>query len=167
MYPRNGIEFLFNADWCGGATQSHNALRQIVVFNNYQPTNLRLPVLAVLHDPGRHGQPLPLQISSNHIDVWASDAGGANFRKVVGTDVATLPLTRGYLSFQHAQYAADKFNSTDTMTYHWHALGFDGPVLPTDRGYEVLDARAEAGQRQHQPRLPDPDRRRSRCQTST
>ena len=140
MYPRNGIEFLFNADWCPGATQSHNALRQIVVFNNYQPTIydfLYSPCFTTQDDMANH---FALQISSNHIDVWASDAGGGNFQKVVGTDVATLPLTRGYLSFQHAQYAADKFNSTDTMTYHWHALGFDGPVLPADRGYEVRDA---------------------------
>ena len=51
-----------------------------------------------------------------------------------------LSFSRGYLSFQHAQYNAAKFNSTNTMTYHWHAIGFDGPVLPTDRGYEVPDA---------------------------
>src|SRR5262249_37231784 len=56
-----------------------------------------------------------------------------------------LSFTRGYLSFQHAQYNAAKFNSTNTMTYHWHAIGFDGPVLPTDRGYEVKDALAKRG----------------------
>ena len=81
MYPRNGIEFLFNADWCPGATQSHNALRQIVVFNNYQPTDydfLYSPCFTTQDDMANH---FALQISSNHIDVWASDAGGGNFRR--------------------------------------------------------------------------------------
>ena len=140
LYPRNGIEFLFNADWCGGAPQSQNALRQIVVFNNYQPTDYDFqysPCFTTQDDMANHFQ---LKISSTSIAVWASDAGGANFREIASVATPPLPLTRGYLSFEHAQYAADKFNSTDTMTYHWHALGFDGPVLPADRGYEVPDA---------------------------
>jgi hypothetical protein len=139
-YPRNGIEFLFNADWCPGAPQSQNALRQIVVFNNYQPTDYDFqysPCFTTHDDKANHFQ---LKISSTSLAVSASDAGGANFREIASVATPPLPLTRGYLSFEHAQYAADKFNSTDTMTYHWHALGFDGPVLPADRGYEVPDA---------------------------
>lgn len=137
IYPRNGIQFEFSADWCPNG----NALRDIKVFSNYQPvttyTALGTQCFTAQDDMANHFQ---LKISSNHIDVWASDAGGVNFRKVAGTDVATLPLTRGYLSFQHAQYNAAKSGSPSNMTYHWHALGFDGPTLPTDRGYEVPDA---------------------------
>jgi hypothetical protein len=139
IYPRNGMMLLFDADWCGPLNQTQNALREIVVFQNYQPTTytVRSSCFATQDDHANHFQ---LKVSQNHIEVWASDAGGANFRQLAAQDLPSLPLTRGYLSFQHAQYNAAKFNSTNTMTYHWHAIGFDGPVLPTDRGYEVPDA---------------------------
>ncbi|HEX2381547.1 MAG TPA: hypothetical protein VHI95_02845 [Acidimicrobiales bacterium] len=140
MYPRNGIGLVFDADWCGGAAQTMNALRTIEVFSNYQVSqyyDVRSPCFTTQDDMANHFQ---LKISSTNISVWASDAGGTGFREIANVSTQPLPLTRGYLSFQHAQYAAGKFNSTDTMTYHWHALGFDGPVLATDRGYEVLDA---------------------------
>ena len=52
----------------------------------------------------------------------------------------SLNFTRGYVHFQHSQYDSEKFNSTDTMTYHWHAIGFDGPIFAPDRSYEVPDA---------------------------
>jgi hypothetical protein len=140
MFPKNGIGLVFDADWCGPLNQTMNALRTIVVFSNYQQTqyyDVRSPCFSTQDDHANHFQ---AKISSTNIAVWASDAGGANFRQIASVATQPLPLTRGYLSFQHAQYAAAKFNSTATMTYHWHAIGFDGPVLPTDRGYEVPDA---------------------------
>ncbi len=139
IYPRNGIQLEFSTDWCNGG----NALRHIKVFSNYQAATydslgtLQTQCFTTQNDMANHFQ---LKINSNHIDLWASDAGGINFRKVASTDVATLPLTRGYLSFQHAQYNAAKGGAPTNVTYHWHALGFDGPMLPTDRGYEVPDA---------------------------
>jgi hypothetical protein len=138
MYPRNGMMLLFDADWCGPTNQTANALREIVSFTNYQPTTytVRSPCFSTQDDHANHFQ---MKVSQNHVDLWASDAGGGNFRQIASVNVA-LSFTRGYLSFQHAQYNAAKFNSTNTMTYHWHAIGFDGPVLPLDRGYEVPDA---------------------------
>jgi len=140
MYPRNGVALVFDADWCGGQGQTMNALRTIEVFSNYQISqyyDVRSPCFSTQTDMANHFQ---LKISSTNIAVWASDAGGSRFREIANVATQPLPLTRGYLSVQHSQYAAGKFGSTDTMTYHWHAIGFDGPVLPPDRGYEVLDA---------------------------
>ena len=140
-YPRNGVMLLFDGDWCGDGygQQLHNALRQITVFTNYQQTDysVRGPCFTTQSDHANHFQ---FKISQTHMEVWASDAGGANFRNIGTVNTPALPFTRGYVSFQHAQYNAHKFNSTATMTYHWHALGFDGPVIPADRGYEVPDA---------------------------
>ena len=137
-YPRNGVGFVFDADWCGGALQSANALREIDTFTNYRETvnTVRSPCFTTQADMANHFQ---IKISKSHIEVWASNAGGANFRRISSNNIP-LSFTRGYLSFQHSQYNAAKFNSTDTMTYHWHAIGFDGPVIAPDRGYEVPDA---------------------------
>jgi hypothetical protein len=139
IYPRNGVGFVFNADWCGGGLQGANALREIDVFQNYDETvnTVRSPCFTTMADMANHFQ---IKISSTNIEVWASDAGGANFRMISSTNLPPLPFTRGYVSFEHAQYNAAKFNSTNTMTYHWHAIGFDGPVIAPDRGYEVPDA---------------------------
>ena len=114
------------------------------MFTNYKPTNydfLYSPCFTTQHDMANHFQ---LKISRSTWSVWASDAGGANFRDI-GTVRQRRPTAHTGLSVVRARAVrADKFNSTDTMTYHWHALGFDGPVLPTDRGYEVPDALAKA-----------------------
>jgi len=151
VYPRNGIGFVFNADWCGSpsasgvgmAAPTGNALREIDVFANYVETVIPFigtsPCFTTQADMANHFQ---LKISQSHVEVWASDAGGMNFRQVNSVDLPALPFSRGYLSFEHAQYNSAKFNSTNTMTYHWHAIGFDGPVLPLDRSYEVPDALA-------------------------
>jgi hypothetical protein len=137
-FPRNGFGLVFNADWCGGALQSGNGLREVDTFTNYEETihDVRSPCVKVQSDNANHFQ---IQISQSNITVLASDAGGVNLRQISSTPVS-LNFTRGYVHFQHAQYNAAKFNSTDTMTYHWHAIGFDGPILPADRGYEVPDA---------------------------
>ena len=77
-----------------------------MVFNNYQPTDydfLYSPCFTTQDDMANHFQ---LQVSSNQIDVWASDAGGANFRDVGSTNVARSASHAGYVSFEHAQYTA-------------------------------------------------------------
>ena len=113
-------------------------MREIDTFTNYQETvnTVRSPCFTTQADNANHFQ---IKISQSHIEVWASDAGGTNFRQISSSNIP-LSFSRGYVSFEHTQYNAAKFNSTDTMTYHWHAIGFDGPVLPADRGYEVPDA---------------------------
>jgi hypothetical protein len=141
IFPRNGVMLLFDADWCGDGygQQLHNALRQVTVFSNYQQTDytVRSPCFTTQSDHANHFQ---LAINKTNVTVNASDAGGVNFRQIASVNVSPLTFTRGYVSFQHAQYNAHKFNSTATMTYHWHAMGFDGPVIPNDRGYDVPDA---------------------------
>jgi hypothetical protein len=117
-FPRNGVAFIFDADWCGNQpferSGSANALRDIQVYSNYRLTadyQVRSPCFTTQDDHANHFQ---VDISQTHITVNASDAGGANFRPIASVNVATLPLTRGYLSFQHAQYNAAKFGTTAT-----------------------------------------------------
>ena len=45
---------------------------------------------------------------------------------------------------EHSHYNACKDGTpgvtcTDDQTYHWHGVGFDGPVLPTERSYQVQE----------------------------
>ena len=141
IYPRNGVMLQFDGDWCGNndlGPPLKNALRNITVFNNYQQTDysVRGPCFTTQDDNANHFQ---LAVSQNRVDVFASDAGGANLRNIGSANVA-LNFTRGYVSFEHSQYNGDKFNGEATMTYHWHSIGFDGPVLPVDRSYQVPDA---------------------------
>jgi hypothetical protein len=76
--------------------------------------------------------------------VWASNDDGTNF-SLRGAANVNLPFTRGYWSLQHSQYDANKFNSMNPTTYHWHAVSFSGPVLPVDRSYQVPDALVPLG----------------------
>jgi len=143
IYPRQGIGFTFDADWCpGGFDQSHNALRQVDVFNNYVDTisTVRSPCFTTKDDMANHFQ---IKVASDHVEVWASDFGGTNFRRIANVAVA-VPFSRGYWSLQHAQYNASKAFACDCgpnqFTYHWHAVSFDGPVLAADRSYQVPDS---------------------------
>jgi len=141
IYPRQGIGFTFDADWCpGGLDQSQNALRQIDVFNNYVDTvsTVRSPCFTTMDDRANHFQ---IKVASDHVEVWASDFGGTNFRRIANVPVA-VPFSRGYWSLQHAQYNASKAcaGCPNNNTYHWHAVSFDGPVLPVDRSYQVPDS---------------------------
>jgi hypothetical protein len=140
LSPRNGINFTFND--CPGAapTDNVNSLTTVAVFKNYVRTDVSLPnppncFQTHKDQPNR----FQLKISQSNLQVWASDASGTNFRMLASVPVS-LNFTRGYLSFEHATYNAAKYGASNTTTFHWQAIGFDGPVLPIDRGYEIPDA---------------------------
>jgi hypothetical protein len=142
LFPREGIQILMNADWCGPSGTA-NAIRQINEYHDYVLYThdfLYSPCFTTEGDMANHFQ---VKISQTRIEVWAANKDGTNFSLRTAAAV-NLRFTRGYLSFQHAQYAADKFNNMNPTTYHWHAIGFDGPVVATDRSYQVPDALAPA-----------------------
>jgi hypothetical protein len=136
IFPREGLQVIFDNDCPTGM----GGLRQIVEYHNFIPTThdfaYTSPCFTTQDDMANHFQ---IKVSQGHVQVWASNAGGGNFSLRSETNV-NLPWSRGYLSFQHAQYDANKFNNMQQTTYHWHAIGFDGPVVPTDRDYQVPDA---------------------------
>jgi hypothetical protein len=147
IYPREGVQISLNADWCPGqytgnkATQTFtsNAVRDINVYDNYQESQSNdhsSSCFSTAPDMANHFQ---IRISQTRVEVWASNDDGSNFSLRLARNV-NLGFTRGYVSFEHAQYNADKFNDMNPTTYHWHAISFDGPVLPLDRDYQVPDA---------------------------
>ena len=52
---------------------------------------------------------------------------------------ANLNFTRGLVWLEDVHYNGDKFNSQRLHTFFWDNLGFDGPVLPRDLGFDVPD----------------------------
>jgi hypothetical protein len=85
---------------------------------------------------------IEVHISQTKIEVFASDAGDPmSFRSIAVADHLSLPLTRGYVSFQHTHYNAAKSGLLPAYTtYHWDNVGFDGPSYATPRAYEVPDS---------------------------
>src|SRR5260370_168194 len=86
-----------------------------------------------------------LRISASTVELWVTDPGAdaKTLRLVARKDGINLPFTRGYVNFQQAHYNAgkdDHVNIPATHTFNWANIGFDGPVLPTERGYDVPDA---------------------------
>jgi hypothetical protein len=85
-----------------------------------------------------------VKINQQHIEIWASDYDGSNFREVTFADNLGLTFSRGFIHFQDSHYDAFKAENANglisgSVTYHWDNIGFDGPVLPTPRKYSVPD----------------------------
>lgn len=143
--PHNGIGLVFD-DFCNNPTNLVS-LGSVFVYNNYtevsKPFN-QVACVATLSDDANHFE---IRISQNHLEVWASDHDRTNFRLVATADNLNLPLTQGYVTFEHASANREKFGFTDPSlsTYHWHNIGFDGPTIPQDRGYDVPDALTPSG----------------------
>ncbi len=145
QFPKNGVGFIMNGAPCGSTTfdGKHNALRNISVFKNYVQSDLGTSFNCFTTEPDMANH-FEIHISQNIIEFWGSDKDGTNFKKRDTFNV-NLPFTRGYLHFQHAQYNAAKDGPTNTGTFHWHGLGFDGPVIPADRTYQVPDSLTKNG----------------------
>lgn len=157
--PRNGVEIDFNAG-CGTPAQVNpgdgaalsdypqTTVGQVSLFNNYgekdwNPQALGvLPCAQALRDSPNH---IVLKVSQTSLDIYMSDHGQDDLQLIKHLDQNDgfhLNFTQGYLALQQAHYNAEKFNGADAqnMTYHWHEVGFDGPILPTLRAYEVPDS---------------------------
>jgi hypothetical protein len=147
--PRNGLFLRLFAD-CGQPGQL-GGLGALIIVRNYQNgqdtdkapfNNDANRCYRTVDDSFNHFE---LRLSQQRLELWASDAGGANFQRRAWVDNLNLPFTRGYVSFQHSQYNAAKGSPQAHQTYHWDNIGFDGPVLPTPRGYDVPDAHTVPG----------------------
>jgi hypothetical protein len=82
-----------------------------------------------------------IKVSTTHLDVYVSDAG-TNVLKHIFSTALTPPLlfSLGYVHFEHAQYNAAKEGAGSMQTYHWHDMGFDGPIHARLRAYDLPDA---------------------------
>jgi hypothetical protein len=123
----------------------------VMVYTNYLPTIVTPSFVA--------GQGTPLgcaktrqaflnhfeiQLSSQHLDIYGSDYSPdegqtfPNFRRLYSADLS-VPFTRGYVHVTARNHATKKYGYGPDWVYHWDNIGFDGPVLPNPRSYEIAD----------------------------
>jgi hypothetical protein len=89
---------------------------------------------------------IEIRLAAGAVVVYATDAfpiGGAiPPLKEIATITpggGALPLSRGVIWIEDAHYNGNKFGTQGTNTFYWDNVGFDGPILPQDRAYDVLD----------------------------
>jgi len=163
-FPREaiGVE-LANQPSCEyrtGSTYTSNGVSAIKVIRNYLVSGWGPNDLHADYDgTGKPSEPpcfpvndtrmnhYELRLSASTVELWVTDPGAdpGTLRLVAKKEGINLGFTRGYVSFQQAHYNAgkdDHLNIPPTHTFNWANVGFDGPVLPIERGYDVPDALA-------------------------
>jgi hypothetical protein len=148
--PRNGVGLIFDGAACqaqhdtgpGTLTQlvGVEVLRDYAVAADIGREAIRgdAPCVATQDGVLNH---VEVRISETRVEVHASDAGRpGSFRLLSSVDGLQLPLSRGYVNFEHLQFQAGSWAGSSVAQYHWDNIGFDGPVLPAPRGYDAPDA---------------------------
>jgi hypothetical protein len=86
-----------------------------------------------------------LRVSQHEIDVWGTDAGNTTgpMTELAVISNMTLTLTRGLIWIEDNHYNGNKDGPDQgTHTFTWDNVGFDGPTLPRDLAFDVLDRQA-------------------------
>lgn len=147
--PRRGVGFSFTdgADCPGDEVNWQNGISGIHVVDDY--ANVQDIAFFVLEELGdrcfrvadAHLNHFELRISQERAEIWASDYDQpSTFKLRAAIPNLGLTFSRGYVHFQHGQLnAALDGNVTPSQTFRWDNLGFDGPILPTPRAYDVAD----------------------------
>jgi len=96
-----------------------------------------------------------IRVSENQIDIYASNAFTPPFNPATTPMVhlasvlnANLGFTRGLIWLEDAHYNANKQVDAKLQAMHtfsWANVGFDGPVLPRDLGFDALDSLTPGG----------------------
>jgi len=87
-----------------------------------------------------------LRVSQNEIDVYGADAGSTTLRQIAAITNAPLTLTRGLVWLEDVHYNGNKDGPDQgTHTFTWDNVAFDGPVLPRDLAFDVLEALTPVG----------------------
>jgi hypothetical protein len=159
--PRNGFGIQFAGE-CGTSIPAGDAgtaksnPSEIVLVKNY---NVIGPVITwrsaggatmQLHDCYTTGPDaanhFKVLVNQSRIEVWATDAmphphvpGEPNYRKIATFDNLGLTFSRGFVHWQHATYNPGS-GVSQSQTYHWDNMGFDGPILPKPRQYSLPDS---------------------------
>jgi hypothetical protein len=147
LLPTNGVGLNFD-DNCGVKDASLTSVNIVYVYVNNIETlvNMNNPICFMT----KRGQlnHIEIELSITGIQVWASDYSPDNVTfpnfRLVGSATISLPFTRGYVHFEQKVRAPVKnepgFYTPGYANNYWSGLGFDGPVVNAEVGYEVPDA---------------------------
>lgn len=83
-----------------------------------------------------------ITVAQNDIEVYGTDAFTPGQPVPPLVHLASIPnanlqFTRGLVWMEDAHYNGNKFNTQGTHTFVWDNVGFDGPRLPRDLGFDV------------------------------
>jgi hypothetical protein len=154
--PRNGFGIRFAGctnpvgvpSTCSPDGNSGAGVDSAVVVRNYVARD-GFTVLGyqdvLLSRPGQMNH-YQVEVSQTQIDVYGTNpfTGVWNPAADPLIHIATIPnvnltFTRGLVWLEDVHYNGNKFDSQGTHTFFWDNLGFDGPVLPRDLGFDVAD----------------------------
>ena len=153
--PRNGVGI--NLDDNCGTLGTQMRVNSAYVFSGYAETQVPLANRACVQTKRGSPNHVEMRLSRTHIEVWASDftpdngQSFPNFR-LIGEAEIDLVFTTGYVHFQQEERAPLKYAkqfqiSPGYANNYWSDLGFDGPVIAAETGYEVPDALNEQSRR--------------------
>ena len=141
-YARNSFGVQLSGSCGGDGTGGAWTVNSMFTTSNYQFASLPFSRLGcVRRAPGANGplNHVEIDISPTHVDVFATDPGSPDLVQLASADVK-MPLTRGLVWMEDAHYNASKFDDQANHTFAWANFGFDGPLLPRDLGFDLLDA---------------------------
>jgi len=146
---RNSFGFTLAADCSSADNQfcmncpnlNQTSVDTMFVTRNYVPSSLTFKQLGCVARPSSPNQlnHFEVRISQAQVQVWGSDPGSTVLRELAQADNANLPLTRGLIWIEDVHYNANKFNDQRSHTFGWDNVGFDGPVLPRDLTFDVVE----------------------------
>jgi hypothetical protein len=112
----------------------------------FNPATLRVMPYGCVTEPTKPGQlnHFQIDVSEDQIAVYGTNAG----RTSPLVHLATIPnadlgFTRGYIWLEDDHYDANKQVDPRLQAIHtftWGNVGFDGPVLPRDLGFDAPDS---------------------------
>jgi FG-GAP-like repeat len=127
---------------CGGTTSAGPS--NVMVYNNYVGTILTPTVNGgcVQTSTGQLNH-FEIQLSQTQISIYGSDfssdnATFPNYKLLYQADIS-LPFSRGYVHVAARNHATFKYAGVLDAIYHWDNIGFDGPIIPALRSYEIPD----------------------------
>ena len=151
----------------GCGPDCHNNYRSVVTVataitvNNYQendsdkgdmspvnPATLQVVPYGCVVEPTRPGQlnHFQIDVSENRIEVYGTNAGRTRPLVHLATVLnANLGITRGYIWLEDVHYNGNKdIGGNEKLqgmhTFTWANVGFDGPVLPRDLGFDAPES---------------------------
>jgi hypothetical protein len=141
--PRNGIGLSFD-DPCGPGDGTHMRINTVYVYQNWVESTVPVNNQQCVTTQRGVLNHIEVRLSTSSVEIWASDAGGGNFRQI-GQAPISLPFSVGYVHFQEEERApvkyAQGFNvSPGYASNYWDNFAFDGPAGQADTGYQVPDA---------------------------
>lgn len=113
----------------------------------FNPATLRVIPYGCVTEPTKPGQlnHLQIDVSENRIAIYGTNAGRRRPLVHLATIAnADLGFTRGYIWLEDDHYDANKQVDPRLQAMHtftWANVGFDGPILARDLGFDAADSR--------------------------